>query len=211
MNVLLALSCRLGDSSDGFASKKNLQFKCGKWSYLAFSEYRRYVPVSGLLTFYTNLPCDFSPECFHSNIFSSMRKTCSSVQSFHVGVGVMAVDKTHNLLPLVTLNNSSLPWTSFLSLYDCSYIPVECYVAITNEETNIMGDGNYNKHMCLRDSQFLVRVKWRLDLHSRILIAASFAITSFQLHSSLTSCFSPLLSFAHVRVFCYLSSFSSLF
>lgn len=95
----------------------------------------------------------FIPECFHPR--GKLAQPCSRSR---LGVGVIAVDKTHNLLPHVTLNSFSLPWTSFLSLYECLYIPVECYVAVTDEETNVMEDGNYNKHMCLRDSQFLVSV-----------------------------------------------------
>ena len=95
----------------------------------------------------------FIPECFHPR--GKFAQPCSRSR---LGVGVITVDKTHNLLPHVTLNSSSLPWTSFLSLCDCLYVPAECCVAVTDEETNVMEDGNYNKHMCLRDLQFLVTV-----------------------------------------------------
>jgi hypothetical protein len=73
-----------------------------------------------------------------------------------------------------------------------------------------MEDGNYNKLKCLRDLQLLARMKLRLDLQSRILIAGSFAVASFQM-PSFSSSFSPVLSFALIHVFYYVSSFSSLF
>jgi len=79
----------------------------------------------------------FIPECFHPR--GKLAQPCSHSR---LGVGVIAVDKTHNLLPHVTLDSSSLPWTSFLYLFDCLYVPAECYVTVTDEETSVMEDGN---------------------------------------------------------------------
>lgn len=55
--------------------------------------------------------------------------------------------------------------------------------------------------------------EWGLDLQCHILIAVSFRYRQFSIVFLFffLSCFSPLPSFAHVRVFCCMSSFCSLF
>lgn len=89
-------------------------------------------------------------------MLSATRKICSTVQSFHVGVHVIVVNKTHSFLPNVTLNNRSLP-------------RISCYGQLTTAQVLITklqmctGGGNTNKQLWRSQPQLLAIVKKRLS------------------------------------------------
>jgi hypothetical protein len=93
-------------------------------------------------------------------MFSATRKICPPIQSFHVGVNVIVVNKTHSSLPHVTLNNRSLPRIS-------TYGQLTTTQVLITKLQMCTGGGNTNKQLWRSQPQVLVIVKNAIKLTRR--------------------------------------------
>lgn len=113
-NEWIGLPFELGNCSDWFDLEINLRCKYGEGTSLVFCECLAVCRCAeGSTDFIQTVTCFvISIQCFHSKMFSVVRKVYTAIQSCGVGGAVMAVDKTRNLLTTLCI---SLPYLDCFS------------------------------------------------------------------------------------------------